>query len=172
MIKEYKVVPNPDFIFRKGIEERIKNNDGYCITTMIHDDTKKCMCEEFKNQNHTGWCKCKQFYKILTTPKVCLCGSTSFKQQFLKVAHDLTLEGYIVTMPGIFVHSDNEEITLEEKQYLDEIHKAKIADADLIYVINPDGYIGNSTREEILWATQLGKKIKYLEETIDKKENI
>ena len=39
-------------------------------------------------------------------------------------------------MPGIFVHSDNEEITEAEKEYLDEIHKAKIADADLIYVIN------------------------------------
>ena len=87
-----------------------------------------------------------------------------FKEQFLKVAHDLTLEGYTVTMPGIFVHSDNEEISDEITTYLDEIHKAKIADADLIYVINVNNYIGESTRDEILWATQLGKKIIYLED--------
>ena len=172
MTKSYTILPNPDFIYRKKIEEDIKNNDGYCITTMIHDDTKKCICEEFKNQDCTGWCKCKQYYKILQSPKVCLCGSTQFKEQFLKVAHDLTLEGYTITMPGIFVHSDNEEITEEEKQFLDEVHKAKIADANLVYIINPNGYIGNSTRQEILWATQLGKKIQYLEENIDKNENI
>ena len=164
MNKEYAILKNPDFIFRKSIEEQIKNNNGYCIATMIHDESKKCMCEEFKNQEATGWCKCKQYYKVLTTPKVCLCGSTQFKEQFLKVAHDLTLEGYTVTMPGIFVHSDNEEISDEITTYLDEIHKAKIADADLIYVINVNNYIGESTRDEILWATQLGKKIIYLED--------
>ena len=168
MIQEYITHVNPDFVFRKSIEEQIKQNDGYCISTMIHDDSRKCMCEEFKNQKHTGWCKCKQYYKILSSPKVCLCGSTQFKEQFLKVAHDLTLEGYIVTMPGIFVHSDNEEIIQNKKDYLDEVHKAKIEDANLIYVINPDGYIGNSTRDEILWAQSLGKEIKYLEENIDK----
>ena len=169
MIKEYATRTNPDFVFRKSIEEQIKQNNGYCISTMIHDDSKKCMCEEFKNQKHTGWCRCKLYYKILLSPKVCLCGSTQFKEQFLKVARDLTLEGYIVTMPGIFVHSDNEEISQEEKDYLDEVHKTKIEDADLVYVINPDGYIGNSTRDEILWAQSLGKEIKYLEENVDKK---
>ena len=166
MIKEYATRTNPDFVFRKSIEEQIKQNDGYCITSMIHDDSKKCMCEEFKNQKRTGWCKCKQYYKILLSPKVCLCGSTQFKEQFLKVARDLTLEGYIVTMPGIFVHSDNEEISQEEKDYLDEVNKTKIEDADLDYVINPDGYIRDSTRNEILWAQSLGKEVKYLEENI------
>lgn len=166
-MNDYITCPNPDFVFRKNIEEQIKNNDGYCITSMIHDESKKCMCEEFKNQKFTGWCKCKQYYKILKTEKICLCGSTQFKEQFLKVARDLTLQGYIVTMPGIFVHSDNEEISKQERDFLDEVHKAKIVDADLVYVINPDGYIGESTRQEILWATQLGKKIKYLEENIE-----
>ena len=46
---------------------------------------------------------------------------------------------------------------------LDEIHKAKIELADEIFVINVNGYIGESTRSEIEWATALKKKIRYLE---------
>ena len=66
-------------------------------------------------------------------------------------------------MPMVFVHSGDEEINEVQKEYLDEVHKAKIADADLVYIINCDGYVGNSTRSEINWAIKLGKKIEYLE---------
>ena len=48
--------------------------------------------------------------------------------------------------------SEHIEITEEQKRNLDELHKAKIAEADLIYIINIDNYIGNSTRSEIKWA--------------------
>ena len=164
MNKEYISIPNPNFVFRKEIEDNIKNNDGYCITTTEHNDDTKCPCKEFKEQNQTGLCRCGQFYKILRAPKVCLCGSTRFKDKFFEVAKEFTLQGYIVTMPLIFHHSGDEEITEEQKRNLDELHKAKIADADLIYIINVDNYIGNSTRSEIKWAVQLDKKIEYLED--------
>lgn len=36
--------------------------------------------------------------------------------------------------------------------------------ADEIYVINVGGYIGDSTRSEIEYATMTGKAVKYLEE--------
>jgi hypothetical protein len=49
------------------------------------------------------------------------------------------------------------------KEMLDEMHKAKIKMSDMIFVINPGGYIGESTRSEIEWARELNKKIKYLE---------
>ena len=35
--------------------------------------------------------------------------------------------------------------------------------SDAIFVINVDGYIGKSTREEIEYAKQKGKEIIYLE---------
>jgi hypothetical protein len=66
-------------------------------------------------------------------------------------------------MPVIFAHADIESLTPEEKKFSNEIHRAKIADADLIYIINYKGYIGDTTHSEIEWATQLGKKIQYLE---------
>ena len=163
MDKEYINIPNPNFVFRKEVEENIKNNDGYCLTKIDRSEDNRCMCKEFKEQNWTGICKCGQYFKILRAPKVCLCGSTRFKDKFFEVAKDFTLKGYIVTMPLVYHHSGDEEITEEQKRNLDELHKAKIADADLIYIININNYIGNSTRSEIKWAVQLGKKIEYLE---------
>ena len=58
------------------------------------------------------------------------------------------------------------KISSAEKVYLDEIHKAKIAEADLVFIVNQNGYIGESTRSEIDWARELDKKIEYLEPQI------
>lgn len=46
---------------------------------------------------------------------------------------------------------------------LDNMHKRKIDMADAIYVINPGGYIGESTSSEIEYAKANGKKVLYLE---------
>ena len=102
-------------------------------------------------------------YKNKIYPKICLCGSTKFKEDFLYWAKIVTLQGCIVTMPMVFGHS-GDQITSEEKNALDDLHKAKIKDAHAILVINKDGYIGESTRNEIEFAKQLGKKIIYIEE--------
>ena len=49
------------------------------------------------------------------------------------------------------------------KVMLDDMHKRKIDMADAIYVINRNGYIGESTRSEIAYADQAEKEIVYLE---------
>ena len=46
---------------------------------------------------------------------------------------------------------------------LDDMHFRKIDMADEIYVINVDGYIGTSTRNEIEYAKRTGKVVRYLE---------
>ena len=48
---------------------------------------------------------------------------------------------------------------------LDDMHKRKIDMADEIFVINVGGYIGESTRSEIAYAEETGKKINYLEKS-------
>lgn len=105
-------------------------------------------------------------YKIIT-----LCGSTKFKEEFLKVQKDLTLKGNIVISVGLFGHSGDSEVwenmdegTLTKtKEMLDDMHKRKIDLADEIFVINVGGYIGESTKSEIEYAKNTGKKINYLE---------
>ena len=49
------------------------------------------------------------------------------------------------------------------KEMLDDMHKRKIDMADEIFVINVDGYIGESTKSEIEYAKLNGKVISYLE---------
>jgi hypothetical protein len=46
---------------------------------------------------------------------------------------------------------------------LDDMHKRKIDMADEIFVINKDGYIGNSTKSEIQYAKSIGKNVRYLQ---------
>jgi hypothetical protein len=98
-------------------------------------------------------------YKIIT-----LCGSTRFKDEFLVEQKRLTLEGNIVLSVGLFGHSGDEEVWSEStKEMLDDMHLRKIDLADEIFVINPGGYIGESTRREIKYARKNGKKVRYLE---------
>ena len=105
-------------------------------------------------------------YKVIT-----LCGSTRFKEAFIEAQKRLTLEGNIVISVGLFGHSGDEEVwATGTKEMLDDMHRAKIDMADEIYVINPGGYIGSSTRSEIEYAMASGKNVNYLEEP-DKGKN-
>ena len=106
-------------------------------------------------------------YKVIT-----LCGSTKFKDEFLKAQKDLTLKGNIVISVGLFGHSGDFEVweNMDEgtitktKEMLDDMHKRKIDMSDEIFVINVNGYIGDSTKSEIEYAIKTGKKVNYLEE--------
>ena len=98
-------------------------------------------------------------YKVIT-----LCGSTRFKDEFMKAQKDLTLQGNIVISVGLFGHSGDNEVWGEGvKEMLDDQHKRKIDMADEIFVINVGGYIGSSTCSEIEYAEAHGKKVNYLE---------
>ena len=100
----------------------------------------------------------KNKYKIII-----LCGSIKFKDEFMKAQEKLTLDGNIVLTPNFFNNIKKEEIGLETKKMLDEMHKQKIDMSDEIYVINFGGYIGESTKTEIEYAKTKGKKVSYLE---------
>ena len=104
-------------------------------------------------------------------PVVTLCGSTRFKEQFMEAQKRLTLEGNIVISVGLFGHSGDQEdwenmdegTLTKTKEMLDDMHKRKIDMADEIFVINVNGYIGDSTCSEIEYAKAHGKKVRYLE---------
>lgn len=97
-------------------------------------------------------------YKIVT-----LCGSTKFKDEFFQTQRELTLQGNIVISVGLFGHSGDNEVWYEgTKEMLDNMHKRKIDLADEIYVINKNGYIGSSTKSEIEYAINTGKKVNYM----------
>ena len=92
---------------------------------------------------------------------ITLCGSTKFKKEFEEAVKHLTLENNIVISVGLFGHSGDEE-AWDIKGLLDDMHFEKIKMSDAIYVVNKDGYIGESTSNEIAYAKELGKEIMYL----------
>lgn len=105
-------------------------------------------------------------FKVIT-----LCGSTKFKDEFIKQQKRLTLEGNIVISLGLFGHSGDSEVWEGQKegtstkthQMFEEMHKQRIDMADEIFVINVNGYIGEGLRNEIQYAIENNKKINFLE---------
>ena len=89
---------------------------------------------------------------------VCLCGSTRFRAEIVEANRLLTLEGHIVLAPGVFGH-DGDPITDDEKAKLDALHLRKIDMAEQVIVIATGGYIGESTRREIVYAESTGKPV-------------
>lgn len=76
------------------------------------------------------------------------------------------MKGNIVISVGLFGHADGEYesvITPEIKEMLDDMHKRRIDMSDEIFVINKNGYIGESTKSEVEYAMKTGKSINYLE---------
>ena len=107
-------------------------------------------------------------YLPQTMPKiVCLCGSTRFRDQFVEANYKETMAGNIVLSVGFYLHSPvgGEQVgcNSEQKIKLDELHKRKIDLCDEVLVLNVGGYIGDSTRSEIQYAVERGKRVRYLE---------
>lgn len=96
---------------------------------------------------------------------VCLCGSTRFKDAFIRANFDETMTGKIVLSVGLYSHADKEVYSPseEEKRKLDELHLRKIDLADEVLFLNVGGYIGESTKRELEYARKHGKIIRFLE---------
>jgi len=100
---------------------------------------------------------------------VCLCGSTRFRDEFQIANYEESMKGNIVLSVGFYMHSSevihSQELgcTADQKIAQDELHKRKIDLADEVLVLNVSGYIGESTANEIAYAEQHNKPIRYLE---------
>ena len=98
---------------------------------------------------------------------VCLCGSTQFWKEFQEANYRETMAGRIVLSVGFYPHSSEHHestgCTPEEKEALDELHFDKIEMADEVLILNVGGYVGYSTRREVLHAAKLDKIIRWLE---------
>lgn len=101
---------------------------------------------------------------------VCLCGSTRFWREFQRAGLAETMAGNIVLSIGAASGTDDEHFgNLPRDEYdrikamLDQLHLHKIELADEVLILNPGGYIGESTARELAYARQLGKVVRFLE---------
>ncbi|MBM7509753.1 hypothetical protein JOE61_003567 [Nocardioides salarius] len=90
---------------------------------------------------------------------VCICGSARFMTQMREANRELTFAGVIVVAPS----EADESPTSEQKAVLDALHLRKIDLADRVLVVNPGGYVGESTRREIDYARAAGKPVSFTE---------
>ena len=96
------------------------------------------------------------------TKVVTICGSMKYSKQMMEIAEELELKnGYAVIQCVYNVNGIKHEGL--DASILDKIHKKKIDMCDAIYVVNIDGYIGNSTKNEIEYAINNGKEVIYHE---------
>ncbi|GAB3022267.1 hypothetical protein GCM10011376_27520 [Nocardioides flavus (ex Wang et al. 2016)] len=96
---------------------------------------------------------------------VCICGSMRFADEMLAANRDLTLAGAIVVAPGLLAPTGERgaaaEPTDEQKAALGELHLRRIDLADRVLVVNPGGYVGESTRREIAYARAAGTPVSF-----------
>ena len=85
----------------------------------------------------------------------------------MEITEIMELQGNCMLVPIYNPNRPNKDtFTEEEALMLDKMHKEKIKLADAILVVNVDGYIGNSTRNEINYARSLNKEIIYYTDMI------
>jgi hypothetical protein len=90
---------------------------------------------------------------------VCICGSARFMTEMRAANRELSFAGVIVLAP-----SEADEVpSPAQKAGLDARHLRKIDLADRVLVVNPGGYVGESTRREIAYAQAAGKPITFVE---------
>jgi len=102
--------------------------------------------------------------------RITLCGSAKFEEEYIKWNEILTLQGHVIYSLAV-LPSHKETIvwySVEEKEMLDLVHLVKIMESDAIVVINcadaeweKEAYVGESTRQQIIWAKMHGKPCFY-----------
>lgn len=91
---------------------------------------------------------------------VTICGSMRFADEMkdialqLEISHDMNVIQCIYNSHGVHLSDD------DMKQVVEAHHK-KIELSDAIYVVNIDGYIGESVRKEIEYAERNGVEVIY-----------
>ncbi|MCH4058147.1 MAG: hypothetical protein LKE89_09630 [Lactobacillaceae bacterium] len=89
---------------------------------------------------------------------VTLCGSRKFANTFRQLEWHLSRLGIVVLSPILI---DNREITATEAQLFGQLHLKKIDLAVGIFVVDVNGYVGESTKKEIAYAKLHHKKVWY-----------
>lgn len=93
---------------------------------------------------------------------ICLIGSCRFEDVFRQLEVDLSIKGYIVLSPLVYTQSGEHPACGEEaKKVLDLVQKEKIRQSDIVLVVDPDGYVGNSTKNQIEYSLLLNKTVLY-----------
>lgn len=97
--------------------------------------------------------------------KITICGSLKFEKEIQEWHEKLAFAGHTVYSMVVLPSqkgNNKDWYTLDEKETLDLLHLSKIEESDAIFVVDVNGYIGDSTRREIKWALMRAKPVFYM----------
>ena len=92
---------------------------------------------------------------------VTICGSMKFAEEMKQIASNLELEKNYCVIQCVY---DLPILNTKQLEQIAKLHKKKIDISDAIYVVNINGYIGESVKREIAYAKSHSKEIIYHEE--------
>jgi|LSQX01.1.fsa_nt_gb hypothetical protein len=91
---------------------------------------------------------------------ITICGSMRFDSEMKEIAKVLEIENNFCVLQCIY-NEGNKPFDSETVKKLALAHYKKIDLSDAIYVVNIDGYIGESVKEEIQYALSKNLEIIY-----------
>ena len=91
-------------------------------------------------------------------------GSSRFKDLILEYGKRFNLQGDVAIHSDVFTGADGFEISEEGIKNCIKTGHRRIVMCDQVFVVNPEGYIGDSTREEIEFAKSIGREVTYMVE--------
>lgn len=93
---------------------------------------------------------------------ITLCGSMKFKKEMMEIAKKLELKRRYAVIQCVYFENNNwKDYNINDDDF-EKLHLKKIEISDAIFVVNVNGYIGESTKKEIEYAKSLQKEILYL----------
>ena len=95
---------------------------------------------------------------------VTICGSMRFAREMRRAAFLLESRQGCNVLQCTYPEP-GDTVTPEMRQRLEEAHLEKIRVSDFIYVVDVGGYIGQSVRQELAYARQLGKPVDFDSQT-------
>lgn len=97
---------------------------------------------------------------------ITICESMRYSKEMMKIAEELEIKNGYAVIQCIY-NVDGLKYEGLDANILDKIHRKKIDISDAIYVVNIDGYIGDSTKREIEYALSNGKEVMYYENKLN-----
>lgn len=105
------------------------------------------------------------FILVIEMKTYTICGSMRFEREMQKIVLELETKHRLNILQCIY-NPDNITLSAEEISVLTDAHYRKIDISDGIYVVDIEGYIGQSVKKEIAYAQKHNKGIIYHSKSI------
>ena len=139
---------------------------------VFHNPMSMQCCWQFIEQKLTEVTRQAKIEENERPKIITIIGSTRYINEMSLIGWEFEKQGHIVLnprlLPPTYIRKSNDDgrhaaESENVKEIIDKTYLHKVAMADEIFVVNINGYIGDSTRNELNHAIKLNKKIVWLE---------